>query len=254
MTRSQWLLVLAVPVLCAVGWSGVLDRLSTEYLDAALLGSGAVYATARGINALVSVLQGTEVNAFLLTFTVGELLDPVNDLVERFSAVMMVALGALALQKILLVVVSHVSFNILLTALGVLGMLAAMWGTRRQAAIATRLFLVMVVLRFALALVVLANSWVDAVFLKDNEAVQYQAVQGFHGELNAASDLADGSARGLSALDIRQRIAALGDQVSDFAASLINLLMSLVLKSILLPLGFFYLALALLRRLLNFLG
>lgn len=251
MTRCHWALLLAVPALCALAWSGALDRVSADYLDAALVGSGAIYATARGINALVSLLQGTEVNAFLLTFTVGELLDPVNDLIERFSAVMMVALGALALQKILLVVVSHISFNILLTLLGAVGLVSALWGTPRQAAIAWRIFLVMAVLRFALVLVVLANGWVDTVFLKDNETAQYQAVQGFHGELDAASSLADGSARGLNALDVRQRIKALGDQVSEFAASLINLLMSLVLKSILLPLGFFYLVLGLLRRLLN---
>ena len=231
MTRCHWALLLAVPALCALAWSGALDRVSADYLDAALVGSGAIYATARGINALVSLLQGTEVNAFLLTFTVGELLDPVNDLIERFSAVMMVALGALAL--------------------GAVGLVSALWGTPRQAAIAWRVFLVMAVLRFALVLVVLANGWVDTVFLKDNETAQYQAVQGFHGELDAASSLADGSARGLNALDVRQRIKALGDQVSEFAASLINLLMSLVLKSILLPLGFFYLVLGLLRRLLN---
>lgn len=251
MNRRLWALLLAVPALCAVAWSGALDRVSTEYLDAALVASGAVYATARGINALVSLLQGTEVNAFLLTFTVGELLDPVNDLIERFSAVMMVALGALALQKILLVVVSHISFNILLTLLAAVGLASALWGTPRQAAIAWRVFLVMVVLRFALVLVVLANAWVDTIFLKDNEAAQYRAVQRFQGELDAASSLADGSTRGLDALDVRQRIRALGDQVSEFAASLINLLMSLVLKSILLPLGFFYLVLGLLRRLLN---
>lgn len=247
MNRVRWLSLLAIPALCALAWSGLLDRVSSDYVDGALLSSGAIYATARGINALVSVLQGTEVNAFLLTFSIGELLDPVNDLVERFSAVMMVALGALALQKILLVVVSHASFNILLTALGLASLAALVWGTRRQSAIAGRVFIVMVAVRFSLVLVVLANSWADTVFLQENEAQQYRAVQVFHGELSEAGTLADGSASALSALDIRKQINTLSNQVSDFAASLINLLMSLVLTSILLPIGFFYVLLWVIR-------
>ena len=43
-------------------WTGFFDDLSASYLKDAMLGSGAIYATARGINGLVSVLQGTELN------------------------------------------------------------------------------------------------------------------------------------------------------------------------------------------------
>ena len=43
-----------------------------------------------------------------------------------------------------------------------------------------------------------------------------------------------------NALDVKQRIDALGDQVGEFASNLINLLMSLILKSILLPVLFLY--------------
>ena len=96
--HRTWWALLSILALIALAWSGVLDTQSTQYLDNALLGSGAIYATARGINALVSVLQGTEMNALLITFAIGELLDPVNDLIERFSGVMMLAIGSLAMQ------------------------------------------------------------------------------------------------------------------------------------------------------------
>ena len=360
--RFTWWLLAAVASAIALAWSGVLDTLSTDYLDGALIGSGAIYATARGINALVSVLQGTEMNAFVITFTIGELLDPVNDLIERFSGVMLVALGSLAMQKILLEVVSHATFNYLLTALGVATLLASLRDNPRLYRALARFFFVTVLVRFSLALAVLANSWADAIFLEQNEARQHELMRGFENELEqigsraglgtdltgdiamvqeaiarnrqtqraeqqelglhreqleraekqleaidnrnvidrlmgnstatiqagqqdiaeleaavesneytlaalvesaeALQDrldclerrargesctLADSMVRALAGVDVRNRIEALGEQVDAFTANLINLLMSLVLKSILLPILFLYLLLRLAR-------
>ena len=51
------------------------------------------FALARTINGVISVVQGTEVAlqpaGVGVTLTPGEILDPVNDLVERFSWIMM---------------------------------------------------------------------------------------------------------------------------------------------------------------------
>ena len=355
--HPRWVLIATVG-LVVLAWSGVLDGLSAQYIDNALIGSGAIYATARGINALVSVLQGTEMNAFLLTFTVGELLDPINDLIERFSGVMMLAIGSLAMQKILLEVVSHTTFNILLTVLGGGVIATLIWGTARQYAALSKFFFVTVITRFSLALVVLANSWADIIFLEEADEDRHIAMQKFQGELgligsragligdmsddirkveediqrNEAAQkaeqtelylnrtrleqaeaelealddipwwekmmgettvaiegkkteiaklkktiadgeytvaalvesnealrdrleciklkakgkscsIADSMASALSAMDVKKQIESLGEQVGDFASNIINLLMSLILKSIVLPLLFFYLLL-----------
>ncbi|RLQ21721.1 hypothetical protein DWB85_10530 [Seongchinamella sediminis] len=170
-----------------IAWLGLLDDLSAAYIDGALIGSGAIYATARGINALVSVLQGTEMNAVLLTFTVGELLDPVNDLVERFSGLMMLALGSLALQKILLELVSDMSFNILLTGLGVAVAASHYLGFDAVYRKLARFFLVTAAIRFSFAVVILANSWADSVFLEDGVNSRHAGMQGFHKELSSIS-------------------------------------------------------------------
>ncbi len=355
---SPWWTGVFFAALVALAWSGLLDERSTDYIDAALVGSGAIYATARGINAIVSVLQGTEMNAFVITFTIGELLDPVNDLIERFSGVMLIALGSLALQKILLEVISHTTFNILLTALGAAALASALSGYPRSYRVLARYFLATVLIRFSLALVILANSWADAIFLADREVQQHAAMKGFHeeleligsraglntdpggdiatiradierneqaglaeqrelesnrsrlqateseleqldrrswwekitgrstadiqakqGEIEAletaiaaneftisalaesrealedrldclqrrsrgdACNLADTMSRALAAMDVRDRIEALGKQVDAFSTNLINLLMSLLLKSVLLPILFLYILL-----------
>ena len=52
------------------------------------------FAVARGINAVISVIQDVEIGftfGLSATLSPGEILDPVNDLVERFSLVMLVA-------------------------------------------------------------------------------------------------------------------------------------------------------------------
>ncbi len=122
------LALLAGALVVAVAWGGNLDTQSSEYMESAMLGAGAIYATARGINAVVSVLQGTELDAFLVTFSVGELLDPVNDLIERFSGVMLVALASLGMQRLLLEIATHSLFNAALTLAGAGTVIAAVWG------------------------------------------------------------------------------------------------------------------------------
>ncbi len=262
-TRRSWQIVLALLAIGALAWSGLLDQASEDWIDGALLSTGAVYATARGINALVSVLQGTEMDVLVLTLSVGELLDPLNDLIERFSALLLLALGSLALQKILLGLVSHTVFNLLLT-LSALAVLAARYrGGPGSFRWLSRLLLVTIALRFSLALAVVVNHGVDSLFLQENERERHEAVMEFKGQLNAVTEqacLEQGDAAAScgdkgwwsttrDTLDIRPKIAALEGQMDQFAANLVNLLMSLILKSILLPVAFLYLLLRLLRSL-----
>ena len=85
-----------------ISWTGGLQSQSDEYVTEALQSGAIVYATASGVNGVVSVIQGTELNPTVVTLAVGENLNPVNDLIERFSGLLMLALGSLSLQKILL--------------------------------------------------------------------------------------------------------------------------------------------------------
>lgn len=87
--RYFWLIALIG--LPALGWWGILDEFSSKDINASISSAGLIYGTARGINALVSLLQGTEFSIPFLTFSIGEVLDPVNDLIERFSGIILIA-------------------------------------------------------------------------------------------------------------------------------------------------------------------
>ena len=71
--RYLWLVVLIS--LPAISWWGVLDDFSSEHLNASTSSAGLVYGTAWGINALVSLLQGTEFKS-----------DPRTNLLETIHA------------------------------------------------------------------------------------------------------------------------------------------------------------------------
>ena len=64
------------------------------------------FALARTLNGVISAVQGTELAlqpaGVGLTLTPGEILDPVNDLVERFSWIMLAATVSLGVQQVLL--------------------------------------------------------------------------------------------------------------------------------------------------------
>ncbi|TGD74849.1 hypothetical protein E4634_06555 [Mangrovimicrobium sediminis] len=208
----QALLLIAALALVALAWSGGVDRFSGAYLDDALTRGGVIYATARGINALVSVLQGTEFTPWLFSFSLGEVLDPINDLIERFSAVLLVALASLALQKLLLVIVADRVFNILLSALAFALGCCSLWRAQRGFRLCLQLFLLAACLRFALALAAMASGYVDEYFLREREAANRATLENMQGELQQLSSAtATPTAQGVEVAE--QEISALESQL-----------------------------------------
>jgi len=103
--------VLSILLLLAVILSSVtsVDRLAEadhkELFQRALI----TFALARTLNGVISAVQGTELAlqpaGVGVTLTPGQILDPVNDLVERFSWIMLGATLSLGIQQVFLDVV-----------------------------------------------------------------------------------------------------------------------------------------------------
>ena len=99
-------------VLAAFSFHGALDEFARKEVIETTNESVGIYVISRGINALVSVLQTSEINLPLVaSMQVGEMLDPVNDAVERLSSIVVWAIGSLFLQRILLEVASSPAFK-----------------------------------------------------------------------------------------------------------------------------------------------
>jgi hypothetical protein len=157
------LIAAGLGLIIAISWMGFIDSQSAAYIDSALKQALVTYGVARGVNAVVSVLQ----TIHLFGLGVGEVLDPINDLVERFSSAMELAIGSLFIQKILLEITSSLFFKFALTVSGGVLILALYVRTGINTLMISRVFISLVFIRFSIAIVVLLNGMVSAAFVTD---------------------------------------------------------------------------------------
>lgn len=147
--RNLLLALLAAAVLCA--WLRPLDDLAGAQAQAGFKRAVASFATARALNAVISVVQGTEFSVQPLgigvTLTPGQMLDPLNDLVERFSDLMLVASVAFGVQLLLIEVGMHWGMTLLLS-LAAAGWAWQTWQRARAPALLTRVLVALLLVRF----------------------------------------------------------------------------------------------------------
>lgn len=113
--RKVWgIFILAL--LLALVWLHPLDTVAEQYTESGLKRAFATFAAARAMNAAISVLQSIQVGAGA-TIQLGSVLDPLDDLVEQFSAIMLAATLSFATQRLLIDVSGAWPVSVLLTAL-----------------------------------------------------------------------------------------------------------------------------------------
>ncbi len=237
-----------IVLLVAVSSTRVLDDYVDDYTTDALTSAAITYATARGLNALVSLVQSSNVEAGIGvvsgSLTIGELLDPLNDMIERFSTVMTWVLASLAAQKVLLLIASHELFLYLVAVLGISALLLLFYGPPRAGAQVFRVFLVVVFVRFSLGIAVALNSGVDWLFLDQQLQSNDRQISEFQSNvigIEPTDDLDTGSLRdSLLAFWQSLSLAELNRKIVVAIENFINLVAIYLLKTILFPLGFFY--------------
>ncbi len=169
---------LAIGVLVALSFGGIADKTAQDYTETGFRRALITYATARAINGIISVAQGTEVaiqpGGVGAVLTPGEILDPINDLVEQFSQVMLFSAAVLGTQKLLIEISGWLWFSALLASV-LLFWLATLWrpdrftaGTQRTALAVAGIILL---IRFLVPLAAIANEAVFDRFL----APRYEA-------------------------------------------------------------------------------
>ena len=250
-------LALFVAVLVLISSTRVLDDYVDDYTDTALKNAALTYATARGLNAVVSMMQSSSVEAGIGvvsgSVTVGEILDPLNDMIERFSTVMTWVLASLAAQKVLLLVASHKLFLYLVAVLGISAVLLLYHGKPPLQGLVFRTFLVVVFVRFALGFAVALNSGVDALFLQEQFEINDREVASFQDEM-----LTIESGESFDPRNIHESMIAFWQslsieefnrKISEGIENFINLVAIYLMKTIVFPLFFFYAAFYVIRQL-----
>ena len=96
--RIKIILITAILAVVLISWLSILDKRSSSYVDAALVDSTVAFGIARGMNAVISVLQSTTLEFSMVagvSVSLGEMLDPLNDLIEDYSSLMKLSIGCL---------------------------------------------------------------------------------------------------------------------------------------------------------------
>lgn len=117
MLSRNWnkiLIMLFSITVIVLAFSFTIDIKAKELIDDSLAQAVIVFGSAKALNAVISLAQGTEFNLPFLTVTIGEVLDPVNDLIEQFSLIMLASMISLGIQKILMGIVTSKLFNLIL--------------------------------------------------------------------------------------------------------------------------------------------
>ncbi|MEM8547905.1 MAG: hypothetical protein AAGF46_07055 [Pseudomonadota bacterium] len=261
--KTAWSLF-AIAVV-ALALSGAADRLGQQYAADALERALITFAVARGLDSVISIAQGTEVavepGGVGVNLSVGQILDPVNDLIERFSTVMLTVTAALGLQEILLRITGSSGVSYLLGGAATLA-LAMLWipALTRHTHVQTfalRFLLIAFAVRFAVPFLVVSTNVVFDRFL---EADQIEAIDALkvataeiedlsrdepsastEDERNWFERMGDRISDSFAALNVRERMEALQESASGVTRQIVNLIVIFLLQTIALPLAFLWL-------------
>lgn len=258
--RAMLVLLVAAAVACS--WLGPMDAMADRQIDAGLKRALASFAAARALNAFISLAQGTAVSVqpggVGVNFAVGQVLEPVNDLVRHFSNLMLAASVAFGVQKVLVTIGAHWLVSLMLTAA------SAAWAVlllRRQRLPRwlVRMLVVTLLLRFAMPVVTLGSDAVFQQFLAADYLVSQQVIEttATHLERMNAAPPAGADNQGVldkfrawiaaKATDWKDRFDGLKQAVEKATMHIVKLIVSFLLQTLVLPLGLLWLLIALAR-------
>lgn len=248
----------------AVAHLGWIDGWSREYTQTALHRALITFGVARGLNGVISVAQGTEVAiqpaGIGVNFTPGQILDPINDLIERFSWVMLAASTSLGIQRVLIDVTNWWVFTALMTACGIAAVVTTALRPRVPHwihAIAMKAALISLIVRFLVPTLAIGAENFYSFFLASQYQESTEKLEqstSTIGQINRSqqhdiepgrnSSLIENAKRlyqsATASFDIQGRIEQYKLAAAEVSEYAVNLIVVFVLQTVLFPLVFMW--------------
>jgi len=250
-----------------LSYSNILDSVAENYTEAGIERSLITFALSRSLNGVISVAQGTEVAlspaGVGLTFAPGQILDPVNDLIERFSWVVMVSGASLGIQRLFLEITSSIFVNVVLSFLAIFYLLN-LWGSLSKfnvkfipVSLVNKSLVLLIFIRFSVPVIALLNeglylSYLQPQYSEAQSQLQNASVQikQINESSRKSADVDDDSLlnqveqwmdRTKQSLDIENQMNSLKQAASDMSHQVVNLIVVFVVQTIIFPLLFLWL-------------
>jgi hypothetical protein len=235
------LLILCMFVLMTLSWqdiahnqfTGGIEKESAAYLDDTLHKAGAAFLIARALNATLSVMQSFTVTPFLGELSLGEVLDPINDLVERFSWVMLAVTVSIGIQQLLMEIGIAVDMTYIILPALFLILISLFSSTQmskhRLRMLAYKLLLFVLLVRFAIPMTGLIGSHISANFLADKRDIAMVSIEESKEKISAISIKE-------AATSPRESLDQLKEDSQEIVGQMIKLITLFVFETILFPL------------------
>lgn len=276
-TTSRWyrpLLILMVALMVALSSLTSVDRAAAADFEGLFQRALITFALARTLNGVISAVQGTELDlapaGVGVTLTPGEVLDPINDLVERFSWIMLGATLSLGVQQVLLDIGQWWGTRLMVALLAIAWLSIRLW--RRDSRVLEQTVLKALVIalfvRFAVPLALIANEAVYEQFLEVRYEQSTQLIQQVGSEIESANDeavrqaeegdtgLLESLARAWGetrdSLNLEERLVVIKARATEVIEHLIQLSVVFILQTGILPLVFLWLLVQLMKRVFGF--
>jgi len=243
---AAWLILLGIMALAALaGYAPWADARGAAYLEASFARTLAALAATRGLDSAISLAQSSEVSFSFGpggSVGIGQALDPVNDLVEQYGALLLTSTTALGVQRLGLEISRAFGWWLLVPALAAVALAATTAGPRRRSVLgwARRLFALALFARLAIP----TAAWLDETIASRFLEAKYQdasaAVAATTEKLEAVETEAAGKPwyERFNPIDyVGDRAARLYEAVGAVGESIVNLAIYFTISTIVLPLG-----------------
>lgn len=253
--RRVCLVLLAVAVLAGC-WLVPLDRAARDQVGDGLQRALTAFAAARALGAVISVAQGTHIDlkpaGVGVGFAPGQVLQPLNELVDRFAAVMLAASVAFGIQLLLLNIGAHELVSAGVSA-AVMVWLVLRWRDRgeKTARWLRPVLVALLLVRFAVPLAGLASEAVYRGFMANEYRSAMTTIEKSPAAVIGRTPEPPGAEKNMlerirewaqELPDLKAGYEAILKAASDWTAKIVSLIALFIVQTALLPLAFLWAA------------
>jgi len=244
-----------------------LDQQADSYFSQAITAAALTYATTRAVNAVVSVVKESHLEmapaGVGVSIAAGQILDPIDDMTERLSTMLVTAIASIGIQKVGYEIGIAISFKAI--AIIILFCIPLLWLRNINIVpalqLAIRLSLILLLLRFMLPTAALIsdsiyNHWLKPgveISLKKLSVVSenYSELRYIHPEQDKGffASLTEGASKRVE--QTRKAFSNMVDNAENIIASLLTLMTAyltiFIVEVLLLPLSMLWLLVALFK-------
>lgn len=164
-SKSTIALIVLIATAVTMSWLPSIDQIANQQIDEGFHRALLSFGIAKGLNLLISLFQSSQISIAFATLTIGEVLDPINDLVEQFSNAMLLASIAFGIQKVLVGIGGHIIIKATLTLLGII-MCFFLVTKRHTPKLLTNALILALMIRLAIPIATIVSSGIYQAFLE----------------------------------------------------------------------------------------